>query len=162
MADSELSDRSIRYVLLADVCADLFQFEFPTVNIANPPAQKCSPEKFRSLALKRAIATALFPFKNPITDATGWLRRNRDTHVHMVRHQMALDDRALLLPSQRVEDRTQLPTRLAEDGFPPSLGHEHNMAYQFQLLTPKDLLDCCRKSQPQSRQYVPFLRNEPG
>jgi hypothetical protein len=31
------------------------------------------------------------------------------------------------LPSQRVEDRTQLPTRLAEDRFPASFGYEHNV-----------------------------------
>jgi hypothetical protein len=29
------------------------------------------------------------------------------------------------LPSQRVENRTQLLTGLAEDGFSPSLGHEY-------------------------------------
>jgi hypothetical protein len=33
----------------------------------------------------------------------------------------------LLLPSQLVEDCTPLTTRLAENGFPPSLGHEHNL-----------------------------------
>ena len=55
---------------------------------------------------------------------------NRDTHVHMVRHQMAFNDLALLLPSQRVEDCTQLPTRLAEDGFAASLGYEHNVVQQ--------------------------------
>jgi len=33
---------------------------------------------------------------------------------------VALDDLTLLLPSQRVEDCTQVSTRLAEDGFPPS------------------------------------------
>ena len=54
----------------------------------------------------------------------GW---NCDAHVHVVRHQVTLDDLALLLLGQRVEDRTQLPTRLAEDGFPASFGHEHHV-----------------------------------
>ena len=45
----------------------------------------------------------------------------------MVRHQVALDDLALLLLGQRVEDRTRLPTRLAEIGFPSSFGHEHQV-----------------------------------
>jgi hypothetical protein len=38
----------------------------------------------------------------------------------MVRHQMAFGDLALLLPSQRVEERTQLPTGLAKERFPPA------------------------------------------
>src|SRR5437660_11251144 len=44
----------------------------PTVDTAYPRAQKCSPVKFRSLPHKRAIAMALFPFRNPITKATGY------------------------------------------------------------------------------------------
>src|SRR5438045_7327427 len=44
----------------------------PTVDTACPRAQKCSPVKFRSLPHKRAIAMALFPFRNPITEATGY------------------------------------------------------------------------------------------
>jgi hypothetical protein len=42
----------------------------PTVDTAYPRAQKCSPVKFRTLPHKRAIAMALFPFRNPITEAT--------------------------------------------------------------------------------------------
>jgi hypothetical protein len=44
----------------------------PTVDTAYPRAQKCSPVKFRSLPHQRAIAMALFPFRNPITEATGY------------------------------------------------------------------------------------------
>src|SRR6516165_6303165 len=44
----------------------------PTVDTAYPRAQRCSPVKFRSLTHKRAIAIALFPFRNPITEATGY------------------------------------------------------------------------------------------
>src|SRR5436189_3361814 len=44
----------------------------PTVDTAYPRAQKCSPVKFRSLPHKRAIAMALFPFRNPIAEATGY------------------------------------------------------------------------------------------
>src|SRR6516225_5246293 len=44
----------------------------PTVDTAYPRAQRCSPVKFRSLPHKRAIAMALFPFRNPITEATGY------------------------------------------------------------------------------------------
>jgi hypothetical protein len=45
--------------------------------------------------------------------------------MHMVRHQMTLDNLAFLLPGQRVEDRTQLPTRLPENGFPTPFGYEN-------------------------------------
>src|SRR6516162_9216196 len=61
----------IRRFLLADVLADLLQLEAHG-GTAYPRAQKCSPVKFRSLPHKRAIAMALFPFKNPITEATGY------------------------------------------------------------------------------------------
>jgi hypothetical protein len=47
--------------------------------------------------------------------------------VYVVRHQVPFDNLALFLPSQRMENRTQLPTRMAEDGFSPPLGHEHNV-----------------------------------
>ena len=68
------------------------------------------------------MAIALFPFRNPITDATGCFG---GMAMHMVRHQMALDNLAFLLPGQRVENRTQLPARLPEDGLPTPLGHEN-------------------------------------
>ena len=38
---------------------------------------------------------------------------------------MTLDNLAFLLPGQRVEDRTQLPTRLPENGFPTPFGYEN-------------------------------------
>jgi hypothetical protein len=45
--------------------------------------------------------------------------------MHMVWHQMALDNLAFLLPGQRVEDRTQLPARLTENGLPTPFGHKN-------------------------------------
>src|SRR6478736_7700271 len=57
---------TIRGLLFADVFAHLLQLK------AYPRAQKCSPVKFRSLPHKRAIAMALFLFRNPITEATGY------------------------------------------------------------------------------------------
>ena len=52
----------------------------PTVDTAYPRAQKCSPVKFRSLPHSRATAMALFPFRNPITEATGCLGESRCTY----------------------------------------------------------------------------------
>jgi hypothetical protein len=51
------------------------------VDTAYPRAQKCSPVKFRSLPHKRAIAMALFPFRNPITEATGYFGGYYDAFV---------------------------------------------------------------------------------
>ena len=69
------------------------------------------------------MAIALFPLRNPITDATGCF--GGDAHMHMVGHQMALDNLAFLLPGQRVEDRAQLPARLPENRLSPPFGHKN-------------------------------------
>ena len=47
--------------------------------------------------------------------------------MHMVRHQMTLQNLAFFLPRQCVEDRTPLLPRLAKNGFPTPLGHENYM-----------------------------------
>jgi hypothetical protein len=52
---------------------------------------------------------------------------NCDAHVHMVRHQMSLNNLAFLLPGQSVENLPQMTARLLEDRFAPPLGLEHNM-----------------------------------
>ena len=70
------------------------------------------------------MAIALFPLRNPITDATGFWG-NGDAHMHMIRHQMAFNNLAFLLPGQRVEDCTQLPACLPKNGLPAPLGHEN-------------------------------------
>ena len=44
----------------------------PTVDTAHARAQRCSPVKLRSLPFSRAAAMAFFPFRNPITEATGY------------------------------------------------------------------------------------------
>ena len=79
------------------------------------------------------MAMALFPWRNPITDATGCFWGNGDAHRHMVRHQMSLDNLAFLLPSQRVEDRTQLPARLPENAFQTPFGHEDHVVLAVHL-----------------------------
>jgi hypothetical protein len=70
---------------------------------------------------------ALFPFKNPIIEATGVLGWNRDAHMHMVRHQMPFNNLAFRLLRQRMEDPSQLLARFAEDYLPSSFGHKHHM-----------------------------------
>src|SRR5258707_1550801 len=67
------------------------------------------------------------PFQKPDHGSHRVLGGNRDTHVHMVRHQMPFDNLALLLPGQRMENRSQMLTRLPENYFAPSLGHDNDM-----------------------------------
>jgi hypothetical protein len=54
----------------------------------------------------------------------GW---NRDTHVHLVRHQVPFDNLAFLLLRHRVEDRSLLLARFAEDYLAASFRHKHHM-----------------------------------
>src|SRR5215813_14666789 len=70
------------------------------------------------LAAQAGDGHGALPFQKPDHRRHRVLGWNRNTHVHMVRHPVPLDDLALLLPSQRMKDRTQLPTRLAENQFP--------------------------------------------
>ena len=81
--------------------------------------------KLRSLPLRRVIAIRTLPFEKPDHRCHWVFWGNGDAHMHMVRHQMTLDNLAFLLPGQRVEDRTQLPARLAENGLPTPFGHEN-------------------------------------
>ena len=73
------------------------------------------------------------PFQEPDHRSYWVLGRSGDAHVHVVWHQVSLYDLTLLLPSQRVENRTQLSTDLAKDGLSPSFGHEHDVVLAVRL-----------------------------
>ena len=121
---SELSACSIRRFLLADVRADLLQFEPDGgYSIAAGPEVLAGEVPF--LATEPGHSDRALAFQKPDHRRHRVLGWNRDAHVHVVRHQMTLDNLALLLPSQRVENRTQLLAGVAEDGFPPAFGHEY-------------------------------------
>src|SRR5260370_38712376 len=124
--DSELFACSIHRILLAEVCANLLQFE-PDGRYRVTAGPEMLAREVALLAAQPGDADCALPFQKPDHGRNRMLRGNRDTHVHMVRHKVTLNDLTLLLPSQRVEDCTQLSTCLAEDDFPSSLGHEHNM-----------------------------------
>ena len=67
---SEASVVAIRGLLLADVLTDLLQFE-PDRRYGVTSSPEMLAVKLRSLRLRRAMAIALFPLRDPITDATG-------------------------------------------------------------------------------------------
>src|SRR5229473_3304345 len=91
----------------------------PTVDTAYPRAQKCSPVKFRSLPHKLAIAMALFPFRNPITEATGYFR---GIAMHMFTWSGSRCPAMIwhLLPRQGVEYFSQLAPCLAKKHLAPA------------------------------------------
>ena len=102
------------------------------VETAYPRAQRCSLVKFCSRPHSRATAIALFPFRNPMIEATAYFG-GIDAHVHMVRLQMSFDDLTFLLPGQSMENFPQLPADFPENNLPPSLGDEHNMVFTVPL-----------------------------
>src|SRR5690348_7504992 len=91
------------------------------------------------LARKISLLTAqpgnsdrTLPFQKPDHGSYRVLGGNRDAHMHMVRHQVPFDYLALLLPGQRMENRSQMTARLPEYYFAPSLGHKHDMVLSAQ------------------------------
>src|SRR5690349_16207696 len=76
------------------------------------------PCKVALLTVQASDSHRTLPFEKPDHRRHRIFWGNSDAHMHMVRHQMTLDNLALLLPGQRVEDRTQLPAGLPENSPP--------------------------------------------
>ena len=123
---SKLSVLSIRGFLLADVLADLLQFKADRGDSVT-----AGPEMFaREIPLLTAQSgnrNCTLPLQKSDHRSYWVLGGNRDAHMHMVRHQVSFDNLTFLLPGQRMENRSQMLTRLPENYFAPSLGHEHYM-----------------------------------
>src|SRR3981081_4352397 len=116
MVGSELSC-SIRGILLADVGADLLQFEPDgRYGVTASPEMLAREVSLLSGHTRDSDGTLAFQKSDHRRHRVLWW--NRDAHVNVVWHQVPLNDLALLLFGQRVEDCTQLPARLAKDGFP--------------------------------------------
>src|SRR5206468_2370756 len=123
---SELSVLSIRGLLLADVLADLLQFEADRGDSVT-----AGPDMFAReiplLAAQPGNGDCTFPLQKSDHGSYRVLGGNRDAHMHMVRHQVSFDNLTLLLTGQRMENRPKMLTRLPENYFAPSLGHENDM-----------------------------------
>ena len=123
---SELPTCSIRVVLLADVLADLLQFKADRGDgVATGPEMLA--RKIPLFAAQPGNGDRALPFQEPDHRSDWMLRGNRDTHVHMVRHEVPLHNLAFFLPGQSVENLSQMSARLPEDRLTPPLGHKHNM-----------------------------------
>ena len=101
--------------------ARTFSSSNPTVETAQPRAQKCSARKVPFFAAQARGGDGTLPFQKPERRRDRALGRNGVANARLIRHQVALDDLALLLPGQRVEDRTQAPNRLP-NGIGPDKG----------------------------------------
>ena len=124
--DSKLSAASIRIFRLADVLANLLQLE-PDGGHRVSTGPEMLSRKVPLLATQSGYSNGTLPFEKPDHRSPRVLGGNRDTHMHMVRHQVPLQNLALFLPGQSVEDFSQLPTRLSKQHLASALGASHIM-----------------------------------
>src|SRR2546426_5472954 len=130
---SELSGCSIRRLLLADVCSDLFQFE--------PDGRYCviaSPEMLaRKVALLAAQASdgdRTLPFEKSDHRCHRVFGGNGDAHMHVIRHQMTLDNLAFLFAGPARGRSHPIAGALGtENGLPTPFGHENYWYLQSHL-----------------------------
>jgi hypothetical protein len=123
-----LSTGSIRFFLFADVLADLLQLE-PDGGHGLTTGPEMLLREVPLLAAPSGYGDSALPFEKTDHRSHRELGGNRYTHMHMVRHQVSLQNLALFLPGQCVEDFSQLPTRLSKQHLAPSLGDEHDMVF---------------------------------
>jgi len=97
--DSELSAGSIRFFLFADIWADLLQIE-PDGGNGVTTGPQMIPREVAFLAAQSGYGDGVFPFQKPDHRSRRVLGGNRDTHMDMGRHQMAIQNLALFLPGQ--------------------------------------------------------------
>src|SRR6266404_8499085 len=127
------------------VLANLFQFKADRGDSLTAGPQMFARE-IPLLTAQPGNSDCTLPLQKSDHGSYRVLGGNRDAHMHMVRHQVSFDNLTLLLPCQRVENRSQMLTRLRENYFAPSLGHEHDMvlAVPFRSDIQKILLSSSR------------------
>jgi hypothetical protein len=111
--DLKLSAGSIRFFLFADVLADLLQLETDGGHSVATGLQMF-PREVPLLAAQSGYGDSALPFQKPDHRGHRVLGGYRDTHMYMIRHQVPLQNLALFLPGQSVEDFSQLPARLSK------------------------------------------------
>ena len=125
---SKLSTGSIRFFLLADVLADLLQLE-PDGGHGVTTGPEMLPREVPLLAAQSGYGDSALPFEKPDHRSHRVLGGNRYTHMHMIRHQVSVQNLAFFLPGQSVEDLSQVPARLSKQHLAPSLGNEHDRVF---------------------------------
>src|SRR5215831_7299120 len=95
----ETSVRSIRFLLVADVLADLLQLE-PDRRDGIAPGPQMLARKVPLSATQSGHRDRTLPLQEPDDGGYRVLGGNCDAHMHMVQLQMPFDDLAFLLPGQ--------------------------------------------------------------
>jgi hypothetical protein len=74
---------------------------------------------------QQACLILLLPLAKPDHRGHQVFGGNRDTPLHVIRHQMSIQNLAFLLPGQTFKDFSQMLARLSKQNIAPSLGNEH-------------------------------------
>src|SRR5580692_5414648 len=112
---------AIRGLLLADVLAHLLQLKsYRGRHVAAGPEMLSRDVSL--LSAQSGDRNGALPFQKPYHRRDWVLGRNRNTHVHMVWHQVSFQNLTPLLLGQRVKDRPQLAPDMAKDRFRRRLG----------------------------------------
>src|SRR5260370_8104789 len=93
---------TIRGLLFADVFANLLQLETHRGHCVSTGPEVLARE-IPLFATQAGHRYGAFPFQKSDHRANRILRRNRDAHLHMVRHPWSLTDLALLLPPHSMQ-----------------------------------------------------------
>ena len=117
---------SIRFLLLADVLADLLQFE-PHGRDRVPAGPEVLTREVLLTTAQSGYGNRAFPLQEANDRGHRVLRGNRNTHVHMVWPQMSLDNLTFLLPGQGMENLPQLLADFPKQHLAPSLRASHIM-----------------------------------
>jgi hypothetical protein len=126
--DSELSAVSIFFFLFADVLADLLQLESDGgYGISTGPEMLA--REISLFATPSGYGDRALHFQKPDHRSHRVLEGIRDTRMHVIRHQRAIQNLARFLPGRRGEDFSQVPARLSEQHLAPSLGDEDPMVF---------------------------------
>jgi len=126
--DSKLPAASIRFFLFADVLANLLQLE-PDRGYGVTAGPEMLAREIPLFAAQSGYRYRALPFQKPNDRRHRVLGGNGNAHMHMVWHQMALQNLAFLLPGQGMEDFSQVPPSLTKQYLAPSLGNEHHMVF---------------------------------
>ena len=94
---SELSAASIRFFLFADVLADLFQLE-PDRGDSVTAGPEMLAREVPLFPAQSGYGDGALPFQKSDHRSDRMLGGNGDTHMHVIRHQMTIENLALFLP----------------------------------------------------------------
>jgi hypothetical protein len=124
--NSELPACSLRAFLLAAVWADLLPFE-PNRGHGRPTGPEMLAREVPLLPAQAGDRDGTVPLQKPDHGGHWGFGGKGDTQVHVVWPQVPLDDLALLLLCQSVENRTHLATHLPENQLAAPLGYEYDV-----------------------------------